>query len=619
MIKIIIIILFSIPFSQDCSWWQTWIEEIPESVNVEEDDENCFSTNDLERLQEFIDLNESLSDYLPLEIGSQSWEDNRLTYLNMYSSGIDTIPNSINDLSELKNLYLSSNPLTNIPESIGELDRLERFYIHTCQIQAVPESFGNLTNLKSIWIYNNQLSSLPESFGELENLEILKIANNNLDSLPYSFGYLHNLEELDILNNNLTSLPENFEELTNLNYLNLFNNNLNNFLQNLSEFDKLDILNLENNSLDSISNQICDVIDSLSFFSINNNNICPPYPDCLSEIEIGIQNLESCELCDSSFVWVSNVPEFVYLDQTTNCFNIEDLSILEEITLFNNLNYQEPFYNYPQTWYNGRLTELNLSNFFIIGIPEIIQNLDELKVLDLSDNEIFFLNNAIVEIHKLEVLNLINNPLMALPNAIGNLTTLKNISINSSNLDSLPISFGELDSLEFVFINNTQIKNIPEGLSITPNLQTLHLSDNQIEELPNNLCELHGNCFINVSNNNLCNEYYFDCINEWGSQNCLSISKNDIIDEFKIIDVYPNPFNSITTIEIEIPNYKNNEDFTFQIFNLNGDLIKRQNIRNLQSGTQKVYWNANSNASGIYILKCNFNEAQYSKKITIMK
>ena len=174
------LVIFSITYSQDCSWWQTWIEEIPESVSIDDDDESCFSTNDLDKLQDFIELNNSLSEYIPLEIGSQTWENHRLTYLNLYSLGIDSIPNTINELDELKNLYISSNPVSFIPETIGELDRLERLYIHTCQIQELPESIGELSNLKSIWIYNNQLNTLPESFGNLGELEILKISNNNL-------------------------------------------------------------------------------------------------------------------------------------------------------------------------------------------------------------------------------------------------------------------------------------------------------------------------------------------------------------------------------------------------------------------------------------------------------
>lgn len=615
---ILCFLLFSISFSQDCSWWQTWIENIPESVNIDEDDDNCFGTSDLERLQEFIDLNESLINFTPIEIGTQSWINNRLTYLNLYSSGIDTIPNSINELSKLQFLYLSANPISYIPESISELDRLERFYIHTCQIQEIPESIGELTRLKKIWIYNNQLTSLPESFGNLEDLEQLKIANNNITVLPESFGNLSKIEELDILNNNLESLPVNFENLTNLNYLNLFNNNLQDFIENISDFEDLQILNLENNSLNFISDQICEIIDSLSFFSINNNYICPPYYECLTEFEIGNQNLQSCELCESNFTLFSEIPEIISTNMLTNCFYQGDISVLSEISLFNNLVSLPPFYNFPQTWEEGRLVELDLSANSIVGIPNNIQNLEALKVLDLSNNSLFFINDTLTNLENLEELNLLNNPLMAIPNSIGNLSNLKSISINSANLDSIPISFGNLDSLQTIFINSTQIKYLPSQISFSPNLETLHLAGNQIEFLPADLCELPDNCVINVANNNLCSEFYFECIDIWNDQNCLSITHNDNPEKYKLLNIHPNPFNSVTTINFKIPE-KTWNFISIEIFDINGRFIETLISGNIEPGNHTIKWNAGNYPSSLYFVKLDTGNSSQTQKLMLVE
>src|SRR3989344_3374907 len=43
------------------------------------------------------------------------------------------------------------------------------------QLNSVPESIGNLKNLKDLYLYNNQLNSVPESIGNLKNLEILSL------------------------------------------------------------------------------------------------------------------------------------------------------------------------------------------------------------------------------------------------------------------------------------------------------------------------------------------------------------------------------------------------------------------------------------------------------------
>lgn len=614
---ILLLLISSFVFTQDCSWWQTYIEDVPENVDIEENDDNCFGTNDLEKLQEIINLNESLEGSLPLEIGDQSWENHRITYLNLYSSGLDTIPNTISEMTKLRYLYLSANPLRYIPETINELDRLERFYIHTCQIQQVPESIGELSHLRSLWIYNNQLTSLPESFGNLDELEILKISNNNLDSLPDSFGNLENLEELDIINNNLSTLPENFEYLTNLNYLNLFNNNLENFVDNPSDFESLEVLNLGNNSLDSISSEICNIYENLSYISFDNNNLCPPYPECLTEMDIGVQNLDACDLCGDGYTWIDDLPGNVQVPNDTDCFFEGDLSVLSEIIQFNNLQLTPPFFGFNQVWENGRIVSLNLSYSSLGGLPNEIQELHNLKQLDLSNNQMFFLNGAVTNIQNLEDLNLINNPLMELPNSIGDLINLENFSVNSSNLDSIPESFSDLDSLRFVFINSAGITTIPLGIETNQNMIELNLAGNQLESLPENLCDLPSVSVINVSNNNLCNEFNFDCITFWGEQNCLNNQEQIILSEFEIQKIYPNPFNSVVNIEVSIPKYLEPQ-IELEILDINGKPIY-QFLTNNQFGPLFWAWNAEGYSSGTYFVRLKSGSVTKTQKLILIK
>ena len=108
----------------------------------------CYYQSDLDVLQDIINVNDSLSDEEPLEIGSQLWVDGRLD-----------------------SLYLSSNQLTTLPESIGNLSSLEELFLSSNQLTTLPESICNLTNLNwsseyidfsHSYIYNNQLcSSIP--------------------------------------------------------------------------------------------------------------------------------------------------------------------------------------------------------------------------------------------------------------------------------------------------------------------------------------------------------------------------------------------------------------------------------------------------------------------------
>ncbi|MDP6134297.1 MAG: hypothetical protein QF856_06850, partial [Candidatus Marinimicrobia bacterium] len=87
---ILSILLLSLCYSQDCDEGYT-------EINGE-----CYYQSDLDVLQDFIDLNESLSGQEPLEIGSQEWSDGRLIMLFLFQNQLTSLPESIGDLSILE-------------------------------------------------------------------------------------------------------------------------------------------------------------------------------------------------------------------------------------------------------------------------------------------------------------------------------------------------------------------------------------------------------------------------------------------------------------------------------------------------------------------------------------
>ena len=147
----------------------------------------CHYQGDIDVLQDFIDVNESLSGEEPLEIGSQLWIDGRLEWLRLLSNQLTTLPESIGDLSSLEKLWLSSNQLTTLPESIGDLSSLEDLSLTINQLTTLPESIGNLSSLEFLGLSSNQLTSLPESIGNLSSLRILFVSHNQLTTFPESF------------------------------------------------------------------------------------------------------------------------------------------------------------------------------------------------------------------------------------------------------------------------------------------------------------------------------------------------------------------------------------------------------------------------------------------------
>ena len=123
---------------------------------------------------------------------------------------------------------------------------------------------------------NNTIHELPSDIGILSSLQILSAYTNNISQIPLSIGDLDNLYYLDFANNELTGIPE----------------------------------------------TICDIYDNLTVFYMGLNDICPPYPDCLSEEDLGEQNTLGCSECpdniegDITFDGEANILDIVFL---VNC------------------------------------------------------------------------------------------------------------------------------------------------------------------------------------------------------------------------------------------------------------------------------------------------------------
>src|SRR5258707_15104494 len=62
--------------------------------------------------------------------------------------------------------------------------------IQSCGLTKMPESIGDLTNLRELSLSGNQLVSLPDSFWKLTTLQTLSLAENQLVGLPDAIGYL---------------------------------------------------------------------------------------------------------------------------------------------------------------------------------------------------------------------------------------------------------------------------------------------------------------------------------------------------------------------------------------------------------------------------------------------
>ena len=220
----------------------------------------CTEQSDLDVLQKFID---NSSETINMEM-----DDNNNGIIEPIELGTQHWWNG--RLTELNCNYDLVNEFTlsdlglsgEIPQEIGTLDSLEFLWLEDNQLTGpIPTEIGNLSKLKYLIMHYNQLSdSIPSEIGNLSNLEILKLDNNQLT------GYI----------------PESICDLT-----------------------------LEFNGWNNLFGED---------FAVYNNQLCPPYPDCV-DAYVGLQNTTNCELASDTF---NPIPlDYSLYDPYPNPFNAQ--------------------------------------------------------------------------------------------------------------------------------------------------------------------------------------------------------------------------------------------------------------------------------------------------------
>ena len=69
---------------------------------------------------------------------------------------------------------------------------------------------------------------------------------------------------------------------------------------------------------------------------------------------------------------------------------------------------------------------------------------------------------------------------------------------------------------------------------------------------------------------------------------------------YEIVSIYPNPFNSTTTIQYSLPVAS---PVSLNVYNINGQLVKVLVNRYMQSGKHRIVWEAENVVSGVYFIK----------------
>lgn len=86
--------------------------------------------------------------------------------------------------------------------------------VSSCKLESIPNSIQNLSSLEYLDIGGNQLETLPRGMSELQSLKVVSIRTNAFRTIPKEILSLQNLRVLDIRGNAIEYLANNIEFLS---------------------------------------------------------------------------------------------------------------------------------------------------------------------------------------------------------------------------------------------------------------------------------------------------------------------------------------------------------------------------------------------------------------------
>ncbi|KAL6315391.1 hypothetical protein AAG906_000501 [Vitis piasezkii] len=408
----------------------------------------------------------NLSETAIIEVPSSIGHLKALQHLDLsYCKSLKRLSESICNLSSLETLILKEFDLSftgieELPSSIGHLKALQHLDLSYCKsLRSLSESICNLSSLETLILAGcSNLKGFPEIKDDMKNLKMLDLGRTGIEELPSSIGRLKALQHLDLsCCKSLRSLSESICNLSSLETLNLDG------CSNLKGFQiKDDMENLKDlrncKSLRSLSESICNLSSLETLILAGCSNL-----KGFLEIKDDMENLKRLDLGSTS---IEELPSSIGRLKALQCLDLRNckslrslsesicnLSSLETLIVRNCSNLKEELsssighlkalqhldLSYCESLRSLSESICNLSSLETLtlekcsnlkGFPEIKDDMENLKMLDLSETGIEELPSSIGRLKALKHLNLkCCEELVSLPDSICNLSSLETLDV----------------------------------------------------------------------------------------------------------------------------------------------------------------------------------------------
>ncbi|XP_036150306.1 leucine-rich repeat-containing G-protein coupled receptor 5-like [Monomorium pharaonis] len=336
-----------------------------------------------------------------------------ITCLNLIGNNIMNIgKGAFNKVPNLTHLFLSNNKLDEL-FNFGTHDKLQVLIIN--EARNIDINFG--ISLSDYCLY--RYSKTIHIFGEYPNLEILSLRLNCISELQFS----------PLMEQETSHFEKHYDIISKV------------------LFPKLKILDLSENTIKR-TNFINLISNNLYFLDLHNNLI-----DSLNLYEKG-NNLFALNLNNNNFNSISH--------QNNPCLSMVGLKNLHYLSVFNN---KVKVIDSNAFQDNGKLLYLNLSSNYINYIyPDTFANLQYLKTLDLSINELENVPQISKEIELNSLYINYNNITKLFSHSFVQMPKLTTLLLGQNNIDEIDVNaFADLSNLEELDLSKNMLRFLPQN------------------------------------------------------------------------------------------------------------------------------------------------------------
>ncbi|NWS56726.1 LRC40 protein, partial [Chunga burmeisteri] len=367
-----------------------------------------------------------------------------LVRLNLACNQLRNLPADISAMKSLRQLDCSKNYLETVPSKLATMASLEQLYLRKNKLRSLPE-FPSCKLLKELHAGENQIEILnAENLKHLNSLSVLELRDNKIKSVPDEITLLQKLERLDLANNDISRLPYTLGNLPQLKFLALEGNPLRTIRRDLLQKGTQELLKY-------LRSKIQDDVTS--------RNEEPPVTAMTlpSESRINMHAITSLKLLEYSEKQAAVIPDEMFDAVRSN----------------------------PVATVNFSKNQLNEIP------PRIVELKDSVCDVNLGFNKISSISLELCMLHKLTHLDIRNNFLTSLPEEMEALTRLQIINLSFNRFKVFPSVLYRILALETVLLSNNQVGSLdPLQLKKMDKLGTLDLQNNDLLQVPPEL----GNC-----------------------------------------------------------------------------------------------------------------------------